>query len=305
MADLPADAAAHAYDGTSFDPEKRGESLRRGYAERITSFAEYLDEVAEQATDEQKEAELDRYRENMRAAYLRYIGAHSRCVSSYIVGGSNFPVRRAERANQAEHNAYGAILELDEKARKSVVKRYGAPDPNAPIRSSDPDAIERLNAKLDTCRKVQERMREANKVIRAVKDKDACVAKLQELGFTEAKARELLTPDFMGRIGFASFELSNNNAEIHRLQKRISEIEAMRERAQDDDGCGEGEGGIRYEVDGDAARVKLYFPDKPDEGTRAKLKASGFRWSPRNKAWQAYIKPYTIRMAKEVAGVAE
>lgn len=76
-------------------------------------------------------------------------------------------------------------------------------------------------------------------------------------------------------------------------------------KAESDGGSGEGESGIRFEVDAAAARVKLYFPDKPDEQTRAGLKAHGFRWSPRNKAWQAYVNYRTIRYAKEVAGIKE
>jgi hypothetical protein len=32
----------------------------------------------------------------------------------------------------------------------------------------------------------------------------------------------------------------------------------------------------------------ITFPGMPDEGIRNKLKSDGFRWSPSNKAWQAF-----------------
>lgn len=306
MNDLSAEAAERAYHGTSFSPEKRGESLRSEYASRIQSFAAYLEQEAAQATEEQKDAELARYRENLKAAYEHYIACQSRCISTLIAGPSGFPVARAQRANEAEQRAMQAIIGLGEKARASVRKRYGTPDPNAPIRSGDPDAIERLSAKLESCRKWQERMREGNKAIRAAKgDRAKAIANLTAIGFKEDDACGLLNPDFAGRIGFPAYMLSNNNAEIHRIEKRIRDIESMQAKAESDGGSGEGESGIRFEVDAAAARVKLYFPDKPDEQTRAGLKAHGFRWSPRNKAWQAYVNYRTIRYAREVAGVGD
>lgn len=33
-------------------------------------------------------------------------------------------------------------------------------------------------------------------------------------------------------------------------------------------------------------RVQIIFDDTPDEATRAKLKANGFRWAPREGAWR-------------------
>ena len=33
-------------------------------------------------------------------------------------------------------------------------------------------------------------------------------------------------------------------------------------------------------------RIRLIFDDKPDDKTRELLKSSGFKWSPKNNAWQ-------------------
>jgi len=41
--------------------------------------------------------------------------------------------------------------------------------------------------------------------------------------------------------------------------------------------------------DTDDMRIRLIFPDKPDEETRNALKANGFRWSPKNSAWQRML----------------
>lgn len=299
MRDIPAEQAERAYSGTSFDPEKRGASLRREYAQRVLDFADYLEESADEASEQQKSDELARYRANMRNAYLHYVSCHSRCISSFITGGSNFPVRRAEKANNAEHNAYKAIMDLEEKARKSVRKRYYN-DPNAPIRSEDPNALEKLRKKLDSCKRFQESMKTANKAIREAKgNRELAIQKLRELGFSEKIVSDIMTPDFLGRIGYASFHLSNNNQEIHRLERRIRDVKALQSRPEEK---AQNEDGIRYEVDNTANRVKLFFPDKPSEEVRTNLKRNGFRWSPRNCAWQAYISNYTISFAKELVG---
>lgn len=48
----------------------------------------------------------------------------------------------------------------------------------------------------------------------------------------------------------------------------------------------------------EAARVQLFFDGKPDDETRAKLKANGFRWSPRFGAWQRHNTPNGLAVAR-------
>lgn len=62
-------------------------------------------------------------------------------------------------------------------------------------------------------------MRAANTAIRKHRaaGSDAQVAALVSLGFAEPIAKELLQPDFAGRIGFADYQLQNNNANIRRI----------------------------------------------------------------------------------------
>jgi hypothetical protein len=45
---------------------------------------------------------------------------------------------------------------------------------------------------------------------------------------SEAQAAEILKPDDCGRVGFASYFLSNNNAEICRIKHRVAELECLR-----------------------------------------------------------------------------
>jgi len=118
------------------------------------------------------------------------------------------------------------------------------------------------------------------------------------LGLSETTAKELFQPDYMGRVGFASFELSNNNANIRRMKTRLQSIEAAKQEA---DTIVEGECARLEDCPADN-RVRLFFPGKPDAEIRQRLKKNGFRWTPSLGCWQAYRNYRTLELAKEFAG---
>ncbi|MEX3614689.1 MAG: hypothetical protein VB141_13260 [Burkholderia gladioli] len=47
---------------------------------------------------------------------------------------------------------------------------------------------------------------------------------------TNEQARELVRPDFAGRVGYPAYALSNNNANMRRVELRIKELEKRAER---------------------------------------------------------------------------
>ena len=294
--DIPQNTAEHAFNGTSFFPERRGESLRRDYVQTLMSFRSVLEENMKGEHEDKIEEEFERFRSALREKYLAYCHSHSRCVSSFIAGPANFPVARMEKRSRWADNKADEITSFIERAEKSIKRRYYN-DPNAPIKSSDSNAVERLEAKIASCRKLQETMKAANAIIRKAKgDKEKARAGLLEMGLSERNARDILTPDFCGRIGFPSYQLTNNNAEIRRLEGRLRKVKIAKETAPEET---ETESGIRVEKVPSENRIRLFFPYKPDEEVRSMLKRNGFRWSPRLKAWQAYINWYTERFVSE------
>jgi hypothetical protein len=166
------------------------------------------------------------------------------------------------------------------------------------ISSDDPSAAGQVRAKIEKLSKEVERMKLANKLIRAAKgDGPKAIASLVEkLKYPEAAAARLIEPDFAGRIGFASYELTNTCAEIRRLQKRLIALAHSEVRAAyEDETIGEV---VLRESDN---RTQLVFPGKPSEAVRSLLKSSGFRWAPSVGAWQRMSSEQARQAAKYIA----
>lgn len=150
------------------------------------------------------------------------------------------------------------------------------------ISSDDPDAIEKLTAQVQSLRQNQDLMKAANRAIR--KHSGAPEKQLSALvlaGFSEEQAQKILTPDCFNSIGFASYALTNNNANIRRIEQRIKQLEANRQRKP---AHIEGKG-YEYIEDVDQNRAMFVFDGKPPKETRAVLKRHSFRWSPSRGAW--------------------
>lgn len=164
------------------------------------------------------------------------------------------------------------------------------------ISSDDPAALVKLRAELAQIEATQTRMKDANKAIRSGKTPEKQMANLAALGFSEEAAASLLKGDFAGRIGFASYQLSNNNANARRIKQRIADLEAIRSRqAVEVEGAG-----YRYKEDADENRVMFEFDGKPSEEVRSVLKSHAFKWSPSRGAWVRQLSSAGVYAGQQV-----
>lgn len=97
------------------------------------------------------------------------------------------------------------------------------------IKSDDERAIEKLEEKLEDLKNLKERMKAVNKAIR-LKDIETGDDLLREMGYSEESIKELRKPDFCGRLGYPNYALTNNNANIHRVEERLNSLKATKER---------------------------------------------------------------------------
>lgn len=193
------------------------------------------------------------------------------------------------------------------------------------ISSDDPTAVIQLKEKLAGLIAVQDTMKAENKAIRDLrlpkvptlrrgddyktwedlKDhitkgyRDHAEKLAQAIGRSTAYAAKLLTPDYMGRIGHPPYLLSNNSANMRRIEERIKQLET-RLWIVDDSQREEKHGDVTLQRDPDDNRLRLIFPAKPDRAIILALKANGFHWSKYNGAWQRQLNESAEAAAKRV-----
>lgn len=283
-----------AHDMMSMSDYKVGSKTEeyRGYVDKAYDLAEKVAEARPRETD-RVEALAKRYSKRMAEYMNRESNIGCRCPSVMISGAGNFSVKKKEKQVQAwekNHQFYTETQKILDKI-KGILRGKDI------IKSSDEDAIERLEEKLDALKENQERMRAVNKAIR-LKNTKKGDEELKILGYSDEQIQELRTPDFMGRVGFPAYALQNNNANIHRVEERVKSLKAVKEK-----GTKETEFELFKVVENvEAMRLQIIFDEKPEADVRAVLKKNGFKWAPSQGAWQRMLNPagkYALNRVKE------
>lgn len=185
-------------------------------------------------------------------------------------------------------------IEASEKADYYRSKAEAAKK-NTAISGDDPEAITKLKDKLEKLQTYQIHMKAVNAYYR----KNGTVKGFEGISDKEAEEMDEETKNgYSSRMNvpFAPFELSNNNAEISRLKKRIDALERWKRT---------GFTGWKFEggeaiANQDQNRLQLIFDKRPNEKQQNKLKSRGFRRSPSNKAWQRQLTSNAIYAAKQI-----
>lgn len=212
------------------------------------------------------------------------------CPSILIAGGSGFNVRKKERQNAAADRNMQEWNEIQCILHK--IRSVGT----GGISGDDPNALNKLRAKLESLERLQNRMKAANSAIR-MKDQAKGDAKLSEMGYSPSDIKELRSPDFCGRIGYPSYQLSNNNANIRRIRDRIEELEKRQESPAPE---GWKFGGGKVVINAELNHLQIVLDDRPDADTKQALKSHGFRWAPSQGAWQRQLTDNAIHAAKAI-----
>lgn len=217
----------------------------------------------------------------------REMGSHIPLGQPILVG------HHSERADRNYRQKISNTFEKSFEASSKVEyyeEKAKAIENNKSIFSDDPNAVEKLQTKIEKLEKLQTFMKEANKYIRK-KDKDSFL-KLE--GTTEKVWIHLNTPDCFGGLGFASYELTNNNANIKRLKVRLSQLL----KVQDVPTKSEMIKGVQFIKNTEANRVQLIFKAKPSDTVRNTLsKTYNFRWCRSESAWQRHLNSAGISAA--------
>jgi len=181
--------------------------------------------------------------------------------------------RKFDKAIELSHDAE----ELDRRAEAAAN--------NTAIYADAADPVAELDARIAELEAKQETMKRANALVKKLLagDERARGALVELLG--GAEVARVLTPPQPYRPGYESFTLTNNSANIRRLKARREQLATLKAMPRVERTVG----AVKVVENPDLARIQLFFPGKPDEATRSKLKAHGFRWAPSEKAWQRQL----------------
>ena len=179
--------------------------------------------------------------------------------------------------HHSEKRHRNAIERYDNQMRKNIddaekAKYYDNKakrlENNKVISSDDPEAVTRLKSKLKALVERRQKYKDYNKTARKE-----------------------------GKESLNGWVLSNLSQNIRSVKLRIESLEKQGKIEEIEGKYGE----ITLKVDKEDNRVRLFFPDKPEDSVRTKLKSNGFRWSPYNKAWQRQLNEWSLNLAREIA----
>lgn len=276
--------ARAAKNANSFSDYTEGSATAeyRAYVDRVYDV---VDRIAEEKPNllERATGKAERYSRKLAEYYNDYYRNEASCPSILISGGSNFPTRKKEKQNSRRdtlHKEWQYLEGYSQKITHLLTMEQ-------PILSSDENAIELLEEKLENLTDMQERMKAANKAIR-LKDMEKGNEQLRSMGYSDEEIKELRTPDFCGRLGYPDYALTNNNANIKRVKGRLESLKKEKSRETTENEVADLPG-VTIKENVEEMRLQLFFEGKPEPEVRDILKRQTFKWSPRNGCWQRQL----------------
>lgn len=175
----------------------------------------------------------------------------------------------------------------------------GSKSLHRPISADDPQAVEKLTARIEYLKEEHAQNLAMTKYYRKHKTmKGAPGVDAEHAARLDAELERL--PECMRGFGFPS----NETAMIRRLESRLAALAKEREQIPMQS-AETAYKGFSVRENASLNRLQIIFDEKPGEEARNVLKANGFRWSPREGAWQRQLnenaRAALRRIAEEIA----
>ena len=240
------------------------------------------------------DALLDRYARRLADYYNAYYRNESACPSILVCGGSNFPVHKKQKQNARRESLWQEYKEIDTILDKIRSVGTGAVDLTYPhARELLQDRLQQEQNALDYCKAANAYYRK-HKTLRGY----ASLTDEQADAITDPEAFSI---KLYGKP-YGDFELSSLRGKIKRVQARLADLDKLQAAAQQPDNATKFDGG-EIVRNAEENRLQILFDEIPDADTRDALKSNGFRWSPRNKAWQRQLTQNAEYAARRVLGL--
>ena len=216
-------AAKRAKDMNSFSDYKQGSATAeyRHYVDEAVQLAERQKQRVDPMYHEKIDSLLDTYARKLAANMNKGYEIDARVPSILIAGGSNFPTRKKEKQNAARDSNYREWQDIQGLLDKIRSTGMGG------ISADDPQAVQKLEKKLESLEKSQETMKAVNAYYHKHKTLDGC-PHLPPEELEKLKA-DMASSWHLEDKPFATWALSNNSAEIRRVKDRIKSLSQQKE----------------------------------------------------------------------------
>lgn len=321
---LDQNAVSRANSVSMFD---HGSVAARDALRRVDAYRE-KNKIQDDWNDEQKAYARQREEEYKQLITEYYNDSNNRFANNpswAVTGRANYNVKRSEKLSQAANNKANEYEEklkrFEDNTRRGIEQRAGEAQQisrwrqgkwknGETISADDPLASKKLQAKLEYQQESQQRMKDANAYYRkngtmqgftgfnerTNANIDSQMADMKARGYTS-----------FARQPFSSSSLSNNNAQIKATQQRIAQQQKLDTARTSGSKNGGSAGGFSFKggnvvQNTSINRLQIKFDSIPDASVRSKLKSEGWRWSPREGAWQRQLTDNAERSAKRILG---
>ena len=157
-------------------------------------------------------------------------------------------------------------------------------------------------------RKKQKQNARRDSLWQEYKEIDAILDKIRSVGtgavdLTDPHARELLQDRLQQEQNALDYcKAANAYYRKHKTLRGYASLTDQQAAAQQPDNATKFDGG-EIVRNAEENRLQILFDEIPDADTRDALKSNGFRWSPRNRAWQRQLTQNAEYAARRVLGL--
>lgn len=305
-----------ANDNSMFN---RGTLLEKEAFSEANSFRSKLEHVVKRIgglNERQNEILLEReagWRELVASQYNDRASFEANNVSWVVAGPANYNSKRYLKRLDAMENRFSDVEAKKSRYLKNTEDmlmkamtdeeqvaywRNGKNSHGEAIAADDPLAVEKMQAHIQYLQEEHDKHVKWNAVIRKEGKADNCDGMRDRMknDVNETIARSQYR---IHKFFWTDNEVADIRSKVMRLEKLKKAREQASQQEQDGNAGDLQKDGLRVHNDFGLARVQLFFEGKPDDDTRAKLKAYGFRWSPRNSAWQRQNTANGLHMARK------
>mgnify|MGYP002706006236 CR=1 FL=1 len=295
--EISEETARRAKEMNSFSDYRPGSATAdyRAAVDKAAALVERKKSEVSPFYHEKLDALLKSYARRLAAWTNDYNRNAASCPSVLISGTGNFPTRKKARQNAREDSLWAEYQKIE--ALLDKIRTVGT----GPVDKADPHAREILTDRINRHREALEQAKAANAYYKKHKTLTGCP------GFTPEQAADLTDPDSFDirvhGVPFPPYELASLRRKIRFAEQRIAELDKLTAEAKALQNSTKFPGG-EIVRNAELNRLQILFDEIPDADTRAALKEHGFRWSPKNQAWQRQLTDNAVSAARAALGIA-